>query len=109
MVITEHDYLRLFEITMTGNGQKTSETLLAQKLEAELVDKYGQLIGGKDLQKALGYRSGDAFRQAVCRKKVPVHTFVIENRRGRFALACDIASWLANQRFQSNTVKEGVI
>ena len=87
------------------NNKALPEVLLAEKLEIELLEKYGQLLGGSDLRKALGYRSGDAFRQAVSRKTVPVHTFIIKNRRGRFALACDIAKWLANQRFQLTDMK----
>ncbi|MBN7827373.1 hypothetical protein [Bowmanella dokdonensis] len=85
---------------MTDMEQLSPETALERKLESELIEKYGHLIGGKDLQRALGYRSGDAFRQAVSRDKVPVPIFPIENRRGRFALACDIAKWLVKQRFQ---------
>jgi len=85
---------------MTGAEQHNPTLELADKLEKELLDKYGQMVGGKDLQKALGYRSGDAFRQAVSRNTVPVPIFPIDNRRGRFALVCDIASWLAKQRYQ---------
>lgn len=84
---------------MTDKDQQNPEKELESKLESELLEKYGQLIGGQDLQRALGYRSGDAFRQAVSRNTVPVPTFPIENRRGRFALACDIAKWLAKQRY----------
>lgn len=85
---------------MTGKDQYNKKSELKDKLEAELLDKYGQMVGGKDLQKSLGYRSGDAFRQAVSRNTVPIPIFPIDNRRGRFALVCDIAKWLAEQRFQ---------
>lgn len=87
---------------MTQDDDRDAELKLANKLELELLEKHGQLLGGKDLQRALGYRSGDAFRQAVCRNTVPIHTFEIENRRGRFALACDIAKWLAKQRYSDH-------
>ncbi len=45
--------------------------------------------------------SGDAFRQAVCRNSVPVPLFSIANRRGKFALAKEVASWLAQQRLMN--------
>lgn len=72
---------------------------LARKLESDLFDRYGPVIGGKNLSEALGYRSVDAFRQAACRKTVPVPIFTIENRRGRFALVSEVAQWLAQQRY----------
>lgn len=71
---------------------------LAIILEKDLLNRYGPLIGRDDLWSALGYPSGDAFRQAVSRKQVPVFVFEIENRRGKFALAKDIAQWLATLR-----------
>lgn len=72
--------------------------LLTQQLTEDLSRLYGPVLTGAALQKALGYRSGDAFRQAVCRNSVPVPLFSIPNRRGKFALAKEVASWLAAQR-----------
>lgn len=72
---------------------------LARKLETDLFERYGPVIGGRNLSEALGYRSVDAFRQAACRKTVPVPIFTIENRRGRFALVSEVAQWLAQQRY----------
>jgi hypothetical protein len=72
--------------------------LLTQQLTEDLSRLYGPVLTGAALQKALGYRSGDAFRQAVCRNSVPVPLFSIPNRRGKFALAKEVASWLAEQR-----------
>lgn len=45
-----------------------------------------------------GYASPGAFRQARLRKRVPVTEFEIEGRSGHFALAIDVARWLAEQR-----------
>ncbi|QSX39191.1 hypothetical protein JYB85_17925 [Shewanella sedimentimangrovi] len=73
---------------------------LAAELKQDLLDLYGPMIYGKALYKSLGYGSGDAFRQAVSRKSVPVPVFTIENRRGKFALTKDVALWLAKQRLQ---------
>jgi hypothetical protein len=54
------------------------------------------VIGGKDLRHILGYRSGDAFRQAVLHKRLPFPTFIPEGRRMRMARARDIARWLVS-------------
>jgi len=71
---------------------------LAQRLESDLLKEYGPMLSGTSLCTALGYRSPDAFRQAVARGTVPVPVFPIANRRGKFALAKDVARWLAERR-----------
>ena len=73
-------------------------SVLVKKIEHKLVERYGLMVGGKDLWQALGYRSGDAFRQAICRNTIPIPIFPIKTRRGKFALSMDIAKWLAQQR-----------
>jgi len=75
------------------------ETLI-KELEADLLELYGPLLHGRDLCRVLGYPSLEAMRQAVLRDTLPVHIFPIKNRRGKFALAKDVAKWLAEQRTQ---------
>ena len=70
----------------------------ATTIEKELFDRYGPLIADDALRIALGYKSIDAFRQALTRKTVPVPVFTVQNRRGKYALVKDVATWLANQR-----------
>jgi hypothetical protein len=53
-------------------------------------------VGGKDLRHILGYRTGDAFRQAVRRNSLPFPTFIPEGRRVRMARTHDIAKWLVS-------------
>jgi len=65
-------------------------------LVAEIKEKYGEIIGGYDLAKLLGYKSTAAFRQAISRKQIPFSTFNIENRKGKFAYTNDVIYWLAN-------------
>lgn len=79
---------------------KTDPTsALAAELEADLIRTYGTpLISGEALLKILGFTSNDAFRQALSRGKVPVVVFPLENRRGKYALAKDLARWLAEVR-----------
>jgi hypothetical protein len=71
---------------------------LADVLNRDLAGRYGPMISNDNLRLALGYPSKEAFRQALSRKTIPVPIFEIENRRGKFALTKDIASWLAAQR-----------
>lgn len=64
-------------------------------ITASLVEKYGWILGSQDLTKALGYRTYAAFNKAASRSTLPVQTFTIAGRRGRFALAPVVAAWLA--------------
>jgi hypothetical protein len=59
-----------------------------------LLVRYGAVLGGRDLRKALGYRSATAFSQAVRNRVVPIRFFTIDGRRGYFALATDVGEWL---------------
>lgn len=77
------------------NHQKNK---LAEELERGLTTKYGVILSSSILVQVLGYPSPEAFRQSLSRKTVPVPVFKIPNRRGHFALAKDIAEWLAQCR-----------
>ncbi|MCP3850419.1 MAG: hypothetical protein GY694_09315 [Gammaproteobacteria bacterium] len=71
---------------------------LAKQLEADLLKLYGSpMLSGEKLQRAMGYRTVDALRQAILRKTIPVKVFKLANRRGQYALVKDVALWLANQ------------
>ncbi len=69
--------------------------------ESRLIRALGATVGGKSLAQALGYPSQDAFRKAHQRGRVAVVTFEVQGRRGRFAAAADIATWLWRQRGES--------
>lgn len=68
----------------------------AKEYEICLLRVYGAVISSPDLYHVLGYRTGDAFRQAVRRKKLPVPTFIPAGRKARVARTHDIAIWLAS-------------
>ena len=72
---------------------------LATDIEEKLYRHFGPILFGKHMYSALGFPSSAAFRKALSRNTVPVETFTISNRRGRFVLSKDIALWLAKQRF----------
>lgn len=76
---------------------------LARELNDQFVQKFGPILSSAELVKALGYKSTAAYRQAVTRDTVPVPLFQIPNRRGRFALARDVAIWLSQQRQRATT------
>lgn len=86
---------------MTSNINAEFTMTLAKELEKDLLELYGPTMFGKTLIQALGYGSGDAFRQAVSRKTIPIHVFPIEKRKGKFALTKDVALWLAKQRIKT--------
>lgn len=69
-----------------------------EEFEGRLIRALGATVGGRSLAKALGYPSQDAFRKASQRGRLPIRTFVVTGRRGRFAAATDIAQWLWGQR-----------
>lgn len=68
------------------------------EFERRLVLTLGATVGGESLTRALGYPSQDAFRKAHQRGRLPIKTFELVGRRGRFALVVDIAGWLWCQR-----------
>ena len=70
----------------------------AELIESYLFDRHGPLLADDALRIALGYKTTDAFRQALTRKTVPVPVFSIKNRLGKYALVKDVASCLAQQR-----------
>lgn len=59
-----------------------------------LIRTHGPLLGGMALWHVLGYTSARAFSKAVERHTVPVETFRIPHRRGRFAMTHDVVTWL---------------
>jgi hypothetical protein len=73
----------------------TDFLILSSELEQQLTTRYGVMLGSKDLWRELGFRSPNAFRQALVRGTLDVPVFAVQNRRGRFALAKDAAIWIA--------------
>jgi hypothetical protein len=65
-------------------------------LLADLLSAHGELIGGADLARCLGFKTPRAFQKAASAKRLPVQTFTLKGRRGRFARTRDLAAWLAS-------------
>lgn len=87
-------------MTVRDKSEGTAKTnaALAVALEHDLLAYYGPMIGQDELRQVLGYATKDAFRQALSRRQLPVPVFALPNRRGKYALAKDVAIWLASVR-----------
>lgn len=72
---------------------------LINALRQDLMKHFGPVIGGEDLRQVLGYKTGAAFRLALKQNDITLPVFTIKKRRGRFALAIDIATWLVEQKY----------
>jgi len=59
-----------------------------------LLDQFGPLIGGKNLMKALGYRTQAAFYKAIRESRIKVAIFEIDGRQGKFAMTNEVGQWL---------------
>lgn len=83
---------------MTDTDKQDDFIALRAALENDLITRYGPVLTGEVLIKALGYISKDAFRQSVIRKTVGVQLFEMDNRRGKYALTKEVANYLAEKR-----------
>ena len=60
----------------------------------DLLAEHGELVGGGDLQRCLGFKSARSFQRAQKEGRLPITTFSLPGRRGVFARTRDIAAWL---------------
>lgn len=63
-------------------------------ISVALVERYGELIGGADLWRALGLKSERTFQRLAKANRLPVRTFALEGRRGLLARTRDVGAWL---------------
>jgi len=54
------------------------------------------LMSGRELYKALGFRTPCAFFAAERNQRLPVTVFKLPGRRGRFAFTADVQQWIAS-------------
>lgn len=71
-------------------------------MQKELLKEHGELVGGIQLCRLMGFASTQAFRQCLLRGQMPIQTFEILHRRGRFAYTRDVISWLSSLSKQPN-------
>jgi hypothetical protein len=83
----------------------TSE--LEVRLRDALIRDWGYVVGSAGLRQVLGFSTQAALRHAIARGALPVTVFEIEGRKGHFALAHDLAAWLAAQTSSPSTLTTG--
>lgn len=84
-----------------GNGKvntMTRDTNKGGHLRVQLEQAYGPLMTGQALWRCLGFPSANSFHHAAGRGLVPVESFRLSGRKGRFARSADVAAWLADQK-----------
>ena len=64
----------------------------------DLLQRHGELVSQKDLVRLLGYPSLRAVQKASERGRLPIKTFSVPGRRGKFAFTRDVAAWLKDLR-----------
>jgi len=87
---TDRDQPRLDVLSASARTLREYELVLTEAL--------GPVVGGRELAAALGFASQDAFRKSRQRGRLPVPTFELDGRRGRWAATADIAAWLWARR-----------
>lgn len=60
----------------------------------ELLDRHGEIIGGSELRRQLGFADARSLNRAYQRRLLPVRVFILAGRRGLFAKTRDLADWL---------------
>ena len=90
-------------VSLTKTAAESDVSALESQLLTDIQRQYGPLVGGTDLLQILGFPSSEAFRQALSRGSIPVPIFAIPHRRGKFALAQDLAVWLTRLRYTGTT------
>ena len=81
---------------------------LKKKIEADLLTIFGSpLLTVSDMTKALNYSSAASIHQSISKKTFPIKVFNMPNRREKFALTSDVATYLAEQALKSEQDKQG--
>lgn len=80
---------------MTKDDDAASDIAPSVAIALRLIEReHGPILGCPVLWRLLGYGTADAFRKAVQRGTVPVPTFSLPHRRGRFAHTAEVVQWL---------------
>ena len=67
-----------------------------ETLTEKIAREYEHIICSKNLAKILGYNSQASFAQTIYRGNSPVPVQKIQGRKGYYALASDVASFLSD-------------
>lgn len=86
--------------------QNASLSAEAQVLE-HLLKKYGPVLGHEDLRQLLRFPSAEAFERYVARGNLGFELLQLPRRRGRFALASEVARFLYQESSTSTPNSQG--
>lgn len=67
---------------------------MRNSLEQQLMNEFGPIMGGRELVRALGYRTLPAFRRACRDGVLGLRVFNLPDRKGKFALTRDVADFI---------------
>lgn len=81
-------------------------TTIEINLYAELLERYGPIIGGAELYTSLGFNTYAMFRLAKEGGEIAIPIFKIPGRRDWYALTSDVANWLLSLRKTSGQIKK---
>lgn len=90
---------------MSRKNRDSEISELEDDLRRTLENRHGAAMSGKALWSSLGYRSAETFRRAAVKGDLPIPVFDIPGRRGKFALAKDVAHWLAERRASAEDIR----
>lgn len=83
-------------VAMVSDTRKT-------EILRDLLDAHGELMSGRALWMALGFKGERSFQRSSQRGVLPVPAFELQGRRGRFARTRDVAAWLSSVGVQKTT------
>lgn len=81
-------------------------TKLRHEMHIELLKQHGEIVGGIKLCRLMGFTSTAAFRQSLIRGQIPIQTFEIPHRKGRFAYTRDVLNWLCELSNESDPIEK---
>lgn len=85
---------------MTDSQNNTPMMAHPEAWVAQVVSRFGPLIGGSDLRQLLGFRTASAMQRAMRKGLLSAPVFALEGRRGLFAITAEVATWIVKQRHQ---------
>ena len=84
---------------MTANSDEKCRlfpSMPQDQMVLSLLERFGELMKGRDLAGLLGFGSDRSFARAAASGQLPIPVFRMKGRRGWFARTRDVAAWLNN-------------
>jgi len=72
-------------------------------IQQDLIARYGLLLTSEEVARLLRFKSKEALMKARRRHVLPIELFSIAGRRGLFAKATELATWVENLESSSES------